>query len=44
MNVASVPRNVRVTNSGSTTEKLKANVPTMVIITSGIHSSGVRRA
>ena len=42
--VASVPSKVRFTNSGSTTWKLNANVPTMVIMTSGIQRSGVRRA
>ena len=44
VNVASPPWNVRCTSSGMTTWKLKASVPTIAIMTSGIHSSGSRRA
>ena len=43
VNVVSSPWNVRFTSSGSTTWKLKASVPTMAIIASGIHRSGTRR-
>ena len=43
VNVVSSPWNVRFTSSGSTTWKLKASVPTMAIMTSGIHRSGTRR-
>ena len=39
--LASLPPNVRVTNSGNTTWKLNDSVPTIVTITSGIQRSGV---
>ena len=38
--VPSSPPRVRVTSSGIVTEKLKANVPTTAIITSGTSSCG----
>ena len=43
MNIAVLLWNVRVTISGNTTLKLNASVPTIAIITSGIHSSGTPR-
>ena len=39
----SVPPNVRFTNSGNTTWKLNAKVPTIATITRGIQRSGVLR-
>src|SRR5207302_4143544 len=39
VNVPSVPCSVRSANNGSTTEKLKVNVPTTVAIISGIQRS-----
>ena len=44
VNVVSEPCNVVLANSGMTTEKLKANVPTMAIMTNGTHRSGIERA
>ena len=44
MNVVSEPPSVVLTNSGMTTLKLNVSVPTIAIITSGIHRSGIGRA
>ena len=44
VNITSVEPRLWVTNSGMTTWKLNASVPTIAIITSGTHSSGTERA
>ena len=44
VNVVPVPCRSRVVNSGNTVWKLYDSVPTTAIITSGVHSTGVRRA